>query len=95
MRLLYSYEPENDIDYIETKLSVAFLDPLYLNYEQRYDLTIDKQLEQVIGVEYRGKCWGVELTYRDRKYDRSVMLTFNMRGIGSVGGLGSDSLGGF
>ena len=93
--LLYSYEPENDIDYIEARLSVAFLDPLYLNYEQRYDLNIDKQLEQVIGVEYRQKCWGVELTYRDRKYDRSVMLTFNMRGIGSVGGLGGSSLGGF
>ncbi len=95
VKLLYNYESEDDVDYVEGELSVAFLKPLYLDYQQRYDLTTDKQLEQVIGIEYRHQCWGAKLTYRDRKDDNSIMLTFTMRGIGSVGGIGSSGLGGF
>ncbi|MCK5826016.1 MAG: LPS-assembly protein LptD [Desulfuromusa sp.] len=99
VKVLYSYELESDIDYIEATLSAAFLKPFYFDYQQRYDLVTDKQLEQVIGVEYRHQCWGAKLTYRDQdrddNRDRSVMLTFTMRGIGSVGGVGSSSLGGF
>ena len=99
VKLLYSYEPEKDIDYVEATLSVAFLDPFYFDYQQRYDLVTDKQLEQAVGIEYRHQCWGAKLTYRDQdrddNHDRSVMLTFTMRGIGSVGGVGTSNLGGF
>lgn len=99
VKLLYSYEPENDIDYVEAALSVAFLDPFYFDYQQRYDLVTDKQLEQTVGIEYRHQCWGAKLTYRDQdrdgNHDRSVILTFTMRGIGSVGGIGTSNLGGF
>ena len=106
VKLLYNYkpeqdDPEKDIEYVEGALTVAFLNPVYLDYQQRYDLTSDRQLEQMVGIEYRHQCWGAKLTYRDRDRgrdldsDRSIMLTFTMRGIGSVGGVGTSSLGGF
>ncbi len=89
----YSYDSALDIDYGEVNLSLAFLKPVYLNYLQRYDFFSNEQLEQVIGLEYRQQCWSALLSLSDREDDRSVMLTFTMSGIGSVGGIGG-SLGG-
>ncbi|MFK5926554.1 MAG: LPS assembly protein LptD [Desulfuromusa sp.] len=93
LRVEYRYDADNDIDYGAVDLSVAFLKPVYLTYQQRYEFATDEQLEQVIGIEYRQQCWSVQLSYREHEDDRAVMLTFTMRGIGSVGGIGG-SLGG-
>ncbi len=92
-KLGYHYDPDNDVDYGSVNLSLAFLRPIYLTYEQRYDFSTNDQLEQVVGIEYRQQCWSALLTYSDREDDQSIMLTFTMRGIGSVGG-GGGSLGG-
>ncbi|MEA3362124.1 MAG: LPS assembly protein LptD [Thermodesulfobacteriota bacterium] len=93
LRLEYRYDSVDDIDYGLVDLSVAFLKPVYLTYQQRYEFATDEQLEQVIGIEYRQQCWSAQLSYREYEDDRAVMLTFTMRGIGSVGGIGG-SLGG-
>ncbi|MDX2494227.1 MAG: LPS assembly protein LptD [Desulfuromusa sp.] len=93
LRLEYRYDSVNDIDYGLVDLSVAFLKPVYLTYQQRYEFATDEQLEQVIGIEYRQQCWSAQFSYREYEDDRAVMLTFTMRGIGSVGGIGG-SLGG-
>ncbi len=94
LRVEYRYDSAEAIDYGRVDLSVAFLKPVYLNYQQRYEFSTDEQLEQVIGIEYRQQCWSAQLSYREYEDDRAVMLTFTMRGIGSVGGIGG-SLGGF
>ncbi len=94
LRVEYRYDPGDDIDYGSVNVSVAFLKPVYLNYQQRYEFSTNEQLEQVLGIEYRQQCWSAQLSYREHEDDRSVMLTFTMRGIGSVGGVGG-SLGGF
>lgn len=91
--LEYHYDRAEEVDYGRVNLSIDVLDPVYLNYEQRYDFTTDVILEELIGVEYRQQCWSAMLSYRDREDDRAVMLTFTMRGIGSVGGF-SAGLGG-
>ncbi len=89
----YRYDRTEDIEYAEVDLSVAMLKPVYLHYQERYDLVEQEQLEQVVRVEYRRQCWSADLSYRDHEDDRSIMLTFTMRGIGTVGGVGG-SLGG-
>ncbi|MDX2480181.1 MAG: LPS assembly protein LptD [Desulfuromusa sp.] len=105
LRIVYSYDSENDVNYGTVDLSIAFLDPFYVNYQQRYEFATDEQLQQVVGIEYRHQCWSTKLSYSERKIDssiafserkvdRSIMLTFSMRGIGSVGGIGG-SLGEF
>ena len=92
----YRYNPEDDVDYGSLNLSVAFLKPIYLNYQQRYEFSTNEQMEQVFGVEYRQQCWSVYVSYRehrdvdDDEVERSIMLTFTMRGIGSVGGIGGN-----
>ncbi len=93
LRFEYRYDSINDIDYGLVDLSVAFLKPVYLTYQQRYEFATDEQLEQVIGIEYRQQCWSAQLSYRESEDNRTVMLTFTMLGIGSVGGIGG-SLGG-
>ncbi|MCW9049468.1 MAG: LPS assembly protein LptD [Deltaproteobacteria bacterium] len=90
LRVAYRYDRDGVIDYATVDLSVAFLKPVHVNYQQRYDFTSQEQLEQVIALEYRQQCWSALLTYRDREDDRSVMLSFTMSGIGSVGGVGGN-----
>jgi len=93
LRVEYRYDSASEIDYGVVNLSVAFLKPFYLTYQQRYEFATDEQLEQVIGIEYRQQCWSTQLSYREHEGDSSVMLVFTMRGIGSVGNI-SSSLGG-
>ncbi|PLX99774.1 MAG: hypothetical protein C0622_09960 [Desulfuromonas sp.] len=83
--LRYSYDRDDEIDYAAVDLSIAFLKPVFLSYGQRYDFTEDLELEQVFGIEYRQQCWSVLLTYRKNDGDHTVMLTFSLTGIGSLG----------
>ncbi|MCK4502762.1 MAG: LPS-assembly protein LptD [Desulfuromonadales bacterium] len=85
----YHYDAVEDINYGAVDLSVAFLKPFYLNYQQRYEFATNEQLEQVVGIEYRRQCWSALLSLREHDDEQAVMLTFTMRGIGSVGGVGS------
>jgi LPS-assembly protein len=93
VRIDYRYDRAAIIDYGAIKLDVAFLKPVYLSYEKRYDFSSNERLEDVVGIEYRQDCWSTELTYREHELNSTIMLTFTMRGIGSVGGF-SGSLGG-
>lgn len=93
LRISYREDTASDLEYGRVDLSLAVLRPVYLRYQQRYDFIESEPLEQVVGLEYRHQCWSAQLLWRDHEDDRSVMLTFTMRGIGSVGGVGG-SLGG-
>ena len=70
-------------------MQTALLKPVYIGYEKRYDLAESEQLEDVFDVEYRHQCWSALLTFRENDTDRSIMLSFVMKGIGPVGGLGA------
>ncbi|NOY12492.1 MAG: LPS-assembly protein LptD, partial [Deltaproteobacteria bacterium] len=85
----YRNDRDQNIDYAALELDVAFLKPVYVHYEERYDFSVNKQLGQVLGVEYRQQCWSALLTFRENDNDRSMMLTFTMKGIGPVGGVSS------
>lgn len=82
----YRNDRDEDIDYVSLKLDVAFLKPFYVSYEKRYDFAESEQLEDVLGVEYRQQCWSVLMTFRENDTDRSLLLSFTMKGIGPVGG---------
>lgn len=91
LRLLYNEERARQLEYGAVNLSLTFLKPLYVSYEQRYDFHNNERLEQLIGFEYRQQCWSVHLGLRERiDGERSFMLTFTMLGIGSVGGIGGN-----
>lgn len=89
----YRSDRDQEREYGSVKLDIAFLKPVYLSYEKRYDLAESEQLEEVLGFEYRQQCWSALLTFRENDTDRSVLLTFTLKGIGPVGGV-SGNLGG-
>ncbi|WP_432822269.1 LPS assembly protein LptD [Trichloromonas sp.] len=88
----YRYVKDSN-EYLAGEIDLAWLAPVYLGYEHRYDFTDGITLEKVFDVEYRAQCWSVFLTMRDRLEDQEYMLTFALTGIGNVirmgGGLGS------
>jgi len=86
----YTNDRDQDLEYGALQLNVAFLKPYYLSYAQRYDFSSSEQLEQVIGIDYRQQCWSVLLSFSEREADRAVTLTFTMKGIGTVGGVGGN-----
>ncbi|PLX89461.1 MAG: hypothetical protein C0619_11350 [Desulfuromonas sp.] len=80
----------DEFDYGSLDLDLAWLKPVYLGYRNRYDFVAEEQLEQVLDVEYRHQCWSLLLTFREREDDQSVMVSFSLGGIGTVGSLGAD-----
>lgn len=65
----------------------------------RYDLTNEENLDLVAGVEYESCCWAVRVLGRNhltssREVDNSVYLTFEFKGLGSLGAKLEDALGG-
>jgi len=72
----------------------SLLKPLYLSYDQRYDLQESNLLEGILGVELREQCWGVKVSYTKRQDDEAFLLTLNLSGLGNVGSYhrGSEAL---
>ena len=93
MRIEYRYDRDLEVDHAALDLSLAYLKPVYVKYQQRYDFSEQERLEQFVALEYRHQCWSTQLSYRERDDEQSLMLSFTMLGIGEVGGI-SGSLGG-
>lgn len=92
--LAFDYRYARDLsEYVGAQATLAWLAPVYLGYEQRYDFSAQVTLEQLLSMEYRAQCWSVFLSLRDRLDEQEYMLTFALAGIGNVfnlgGGLGS------
>lgn len=83
----YRYRRE-ELEYIAANLDLARLKPFYVNYQHRFDLAGERDLEKVLSLEYRAQCWSLYLTVRDRLEDREYLLTFALTGLGKVAGFG-------
>lgn len=75
-------------EYVDARIGLKLLRPVYLDYRHRFDLRRSEELEKVIDLEYRSQCWSLFLTLRDRQDDRSFLLTFELAGLGRVGRIG-------
>ncbi len=81
LALLYRYR-EGEQEYLGTNLSLAWLKPVYLNYQRRYALNDSVTLENVLNLEYRAQCWGLFVSWRDRQDEQQVTISFALTGIG-------------
>ncbi len=88
VKVLYRTNRDEEINYATLDLTLGLLKPVYLGYGKRYDFAVNRNLEDVIKLEYRHQCWSALLQYRDNTNDESIMLTFTMQGIGTVGSIG-------
>ena len=80
-------------DYVDLKLTTPVLRPVYVLFEERYDFKQESELEKVVGLEYRSKCWSLFLTYKNRYQelgddDQEIMFSFVLSGLGNSGGFG-------
>ncbi|MDH3998893.1 MAG: LPS assembly protein LptD [Desulfuromonadales bacterium] len=81
-------------DYLKFQLDTSLFNPLFVRFEERYDFRDGRELEKVLGVEYRSKCWSLFVTYRNRYRandddDHEVMVNFALAGLGSNRGFGN------
>jgi LPS-assembly protein len=76
-------------EYVGAELATSRFDPLHLRLGERYDFNEEGTLENLVGLEYRAKCWSLFLTFRDRPGNTEVLLGFALSGLGQVNGFGS------
>jgi lipopolysaccharide assembly outer membrane protein LptD (OstA) len=97
VRVNYTYKDStfqnSKTDYIKFQLDTSLLKPLYVRFEERYDFDESRELEKIVGLEYRSKCWSILLTYRDRyrendSKEHEVMVSFVLAGLGMNKGFG-------
>jgi LPS-assembly protein len=94
----YSYKDENfagvATDFVQLQLDTPILKPIYTRFEERYDFRENRELEKVLGLEYRSQCWSLLFTYRnryreDQEDDQEFMISFVLAGLGQDKGFGS------
>ncbi|MBI2353699.1 MAG: LPS-assembly protein LptD [Deltaproteobacteria bacterium] len=76
----------NEVEYLEGRLSSRFYKPWTFGYSTRYSFDrpggyLDGFLESVYSVEYRHKCWGINVALRDRPGSTSFMVNINLVGL--------------
>ena len=71
----------DDFDYLAGGVDLALLKPLYLSYEQRYDLDSETTLEEVASIELQGDCWSILVSYRERPDEEKVNFEFSLSGL--------------
>ena len=54
---------------------------LGFGYEARYSVDGREFLEHRAELEYRGQCWSVIFTYRDRPDDQEYLVNFTLAGL--------------
>lgn len=76
----YNYR-RSDYDYLSGGVDLALLEPLYLSYEQRYDVETSLKLEEIAQLELRGRCWNILVSYSDRLEEEKVSFEFSLSGL--------------
>lgn len=78
--LNYSYS-RAEFEYFSTSVDLALLAPLYANYEGRFDLQGQKNLDYRTSLEYRSGCWSIAGHWYERPGDRGVSVSFSLSNI--------------
>ncbi|KAB0670531.1 LPS-assembly protein LptD [Oryzomonas sagensis] len=72
----------NQVEYLEGKLATKYFTPWTLGYTTRYSFDRPGFLESVYSVEYRQKCWSVNVSIGDRPGSHfSFHFGFNLEGL--------------
>ncbi|MDF1579673.1 MAG: LPS assembly protein LptD [Desulfuromonadales bacterium] len=88
-RLSVEYRYTRDeLEYVGGEVAFDGLQPLLLTYRHRYALDNNRTLEQFVAAEYRGECWTLRLSLRNRPDDRNIYLTFELSGLDALSDFG-------
>jgi LPS-assembly protein len=98
LSLDYRYDERDQLSQTDTLLFWPVARQWQLLGRWRYDLDNAENLDLLAGVEYGSCCWSVRLIGRHHRdnisteLDRSLFLTFEFKGLGSLGGRLEDAL---
>jgi len=79
----------NTNEFLDFSTGVKATAAIDLFYRNRFSLFSNKSIETNYSAEYRHQCWNSRLTYTRRLDENIVLLTFDLLGIGRVGGISS------
>ncbi len=89
-RLDVSYRFIKDsTEFIDVAAGIQVASPLNLYYRNRFSLDGSKSIETAYGLEYIHQCWSANFTYTRKLDENIVLLTFDLLGLGNVGGFSS------
>ena len=77
----YYYQDNDSTNYLSGKLFTPLTDKITLANEVRYSVESREFLEHRAALEYRGQCWSVIFTYRDRLENREYLVNFALAGL--------------
>lgn len=83
---------DQQVKYLEGRVTTTLLRPVYLSYTQRYSFDRKDFLEQELDVEYRHQCWNLFGRYQERLDNRSFTINFNLAGLFTGGSSKTRSL---
>jgi len=81
----------DDLDYIGTEIDLDLTATVNISGRYRHNLEDDAVLEKQLSVMYRGKCWSLSVSLRergktsDRDEDRDIRFDFRLTGLGDSG----------
>lgn len=81
----YYYRDGDVANYLSGRLQMPLTDQTRIAYEARYSVDGSEFLEHRADLEYRGQCWGVLFTFRDRPDDQEFMVNFTLAGLTGKG----------
>lgn len=77
----YYYQDGDVANYLSGRLLTPVTDQINLAYEARYSVDGREFLEHRADLEYRGQCWSVIFTFRDRIDDQQYLVNFALAGL--------------
>lgn len=75
------------VEYLDLSMRLKLIQSVDLTYTKRYAYSDKHPIEDTYGLEYHHQCWGAQLTYTERLEEKIVFLSFNLLGLGQVGGM--------
>jgi LPS-assembly protein len=77
----YYFRDDDVANYLSGRLFTPVSDKIFLGYEARYSVAGREFLENRVDLEYRGQCWSIIFTYRDRLDDQQYLVNFALAGL--------------
>jgi len=87
IKVSYRYLRDESTEYLQGSARLRIARPVVLTYLKRYSFDADRALETAYGIEYTHQCWNANLTYTERLEEKTVFLTFSLKGLGKIAGI--------
>jgi len=87
VNISYRYLRAEETEYLEASARLRVIRPVDLTFRKRYSFDAERSLETAYGVEYTHQCWSADLTYTERLEEKTVFLSFSLKGLGKIAGV--------